>query len=724
MLRRLKNQGNGYLSVSPFVDRKVFEYSIRLLESRHVKIKTEEVFDYLKELMGQEAFEQIMKDKVERESDLTREKRIDLFGSEYPEEFSELKKLYSISKIVKFLRVDILPILQNYHLKYDQETLVDKRLADLKKIFRLTPEELEIISFKYTATQSNIFECAFENHIVQFNDKKSFLNYAYKILNIPKSKIMQALRNGILVKCQLLDLDGCLDLVDWVEDYLSGLETDPNKMFFSRMKGDAIPLVNHLVNKSELDVLNQFIKTPAGNNILFYGEPGTGKTELAKSLANHSQKELYIINNKDEDNEGCKSMKTSIMAACNILDYRSSIILVDEADDLLNTQYSNFFSGERNNKSWINHFLDQSKHKIIWITNRSTEIESSAMRRFAFSMKFKRFNLKKRLQVFNYCIEERNLEGFFTEDEILSFCRRYSINAGGISNALNNLKIRKNSNKSRTIEKLNTLLKNHEMAITGREHKGNKMKDLGSYNLDALNTSENLSSVLNTVDRFLDRQSGLTDGKRLNLNVLLYGLPGSGKTEFVKYLGQELKKEIVLKRASDLTSCWVGETEKLIARAFEEAEDNQSILLLDEADSFLNPRENARNSWERTQVNELLTQMENFKGVLVCATNFLKGLDQAALRRFKFKIEFLPLTPEGNLEMYQTVLRSLNPRGALSLEEEREVRSLKNMTPGDFHVVAEKFSYIESRVTHKQLISSLTTEAQFKPKSASIGFQN
>ena len=465
-----------------------------------------------------------------------------------------------------------------------------------------------------------------------------------------------------------------------------------------------------------------FLKRKDATNILFYGEPGTGKTELAKSLATHSQKKLYTINNKDKDCGGSADMKTSIIASCNILNPKTSIILVDEADALLNTQCSFFFSGEKNNKNWINHFLDHSTHKIIWITNRSTEIESSTMRRFSFSMQFKRFNLKKKLQVFSHSLKKKNLEFFFTEEEIQGFCRRYSVNAGGISNAINNLKIRKNTSKSRVVHNLDILLKNHETAITGREQKGNKVKGLDKYSLEALNTSENLGNIVTSVERFLDRQSDLGSGKRSNLNVLLYGVSGSGKTEFVKYLGQELKREIVLKRASDLTSCWVGETEKNISRVFDEAEDNQSILFLDEADSFLSPRENARNSWEKTEVNELLTQMENFNGVLVCATNFLKGLDQAALRRFKFKIEFLPLTPEGNLEMYHTVLQPILKRGALPKNIKLAVKSLCNLTPGDFHIVAEKFELMTIKPTHQYAIKSLEDEIKFKPNDSTIGF--
>ena len=712
------------MPISTFIDRKVFQYSINLLQSRYAKTQTEEVFDYLNSLLGEEEVAQTIKLQFGQESFPRHEKLMELYGTECPPGFSDFKKILSMSELVQFLEVSILPILQHHHKEYDQKTLTDKRLDELKNLFHLTSTDLEIISFKYVAEQSSIFGDAFEHTIANLSNKTSFLSNGSTILNISKSQIMNALRRGNLVTCQLLDLDESFILADWIEDYLSGLDDDPNKIFFSKVTDEALPIDVHHIKQSELNVLNQYLENPEGKNILFYGEPGTGKTELAKSLAHHRQTELYIINNKDENNENCKAMKTSIIAACNILDSQTSIILVDEADELLNTQFSFLVSGEKNNKSWINRFLDHSKHKIIWITNRSTQIESSTMRRFSFSMHFKRFTVKKKLQVFDYCLKKRKLEGFFTTDEIQSFCRRYSINAGGIADALHNLRIRKNSNKAKVIENLNTLFKNHEMAITGQEHKGNRMKEMGAYNVKALHASESLENVITSVEKFLNRQTTLDNGKRINFNILLYGIPGSGKTEFVKYLGKTLQKEIVLKRSSDLLSCWVGETEKLIAKAFDEAEGEQSILFLDEADSFLSPREDASRSWEKTQVNELLTQMENFNGVLICATNLLKGLDQAALRRFKFKIEFLPLTAEGNLEMYQTVLLPFINKRTLSPTLEKKIRSLKKLTPGDFHVVAEKFSLMDTKPTHQQIIQSLEDEIKFKPSDSRIGFGN
>jgi SpoVK/Ycf46/Vps4 family AAA+-type ATPase len=91
---------------------------------------------------------------------------------------------------------------------------------------------------------------------------------------------------------------------------------------------------------------------------------------------------------------------------------------------------------------------------------------------------------------------------------------------------------------------------------------------------------------------------------------------------------------------SDILSMWVGVAEKNIAEAFDEAARDDAILLFDEADSFLQDRRGAVRSWEVTQVNEFLQQLEAHRGIVACTTNLFKNLDQASLRRFTFKVEF------------------------------------------------------------------------------------
>jgi hypothetical protein len=97
-----------------------------------------------------------------------------------------------------------------------------------------------------------------------------------------------------------------------------------------------------------------------------------------------------------------------------------------------------------------------------------------------------------------------------------------------------------------------------------------------------------------------------------------------------RHLAERLDLDLVEKRFSDLSSMWLGESEKAIAAAFEEAADLRAFLILDEADSLLRDRAAAHHSWEITQVNEMLTQMERHPYPFACTTNAPELLDTAA----------------------------------------------------------------------------------------------
>ena len=122
--------------------------------------------------------------------------------------------------------------------------------------------------------------------------------------------------------------------------------------------------------------------------------------------------------------------------------------------------------------------------------------------------------------------------------------------------------------------------------------------------------------------------------------MLFYGPPGTGKTALARHIAKTLGRECLVKRASDLLNCYVGNTEKNIARAFREAEKKEAVLVIDEADTFIFSRDTAQRSWETSQVNEFLTNLEECRCFCICTTNRLDDLDSAALRRFSYKVEF------------------------------------------------------------------------------------
>ena len=240
-----------------------------------------------------------------------------------------------------------------------------------------------------------------------------------------------------------------------------------------------------------------------------------------------------------------------------------------------------------------------------------------------------------------------------------------------------------------------------------------------NYSLEGLNltTPVPLKDIVAAVKKFRDG-SGRPDVDAPRLNILLSGAPGSGKTAFVKYLAGEVGAPLRTVKASDLISRFSGETERRIAEAFSDAKENGEILFLDEIDSFLQDRSRADKSWEVSQVNELLQQMEDFEGVMVGATNFADSLDRAVLRRFTYKLKLDYLTNEGKDIFFERYFKT-----PLTDDERKRLNNIANLTPGDFRTVRESLYYLSDRQTNAERLKALEAESEAKGLSrAKIGF--
>jgi SpoVK/Ycf46/Vps4 family AAA+-type ATPase len=201
-----------------------------------------------------------------------------------------------------------------------------------------------------------------------------------------------------------------------------------------------------------------------------------------------------------------------------------------------------------------------------------------------------------------------------------------------------------------------------------------------------------------------------------------YGAPGTGKTALAHYLAQEIELPMLVRRASDIMSPYVGETEQRIAAMFKKAAREKSMLLLDEADTFLSERKLAQSSWEVSAVNEMLTQMEKFKGLFICSTNLMQRLDEASLRRFALKIKFDFLRPEQRWRLFLEQAKSF--RRSQESPYRAALNRLTNLTPGDFATVRRQADLLSITLTADELIKRLAQECQNKSDHGSqqIGF--
>jgi SpoVK/Ycf46/Vps4 family AAA+-type ATPase len=216
--------------------------------------------------------------------------------------------------------------------------------------------------------------------------------------------------------------------------------------------------------------------------------------------------------------------------------------------------------------------------------------------------------------------------------------------------------------------------------------------------------------------------SALVEGLRQhpNARLLMNGPPGSGKSFFARQIAEALGMTVMVQRASDLITAFVGETEQNIAAAFRAAQSEGSMLIVDEADTFLNSRSASSKRYEVSMVNEMLTQLEDFQGLCAFTTNFKDKLDEAVMRRFDLKITFHRSDPEHVLVMLEETCRALGiPHGDLT----GFASTLPNVTPGDFATVVRQ-SRFNPLTTVEEVLKRLRQESSHKTvnRATTIGF--
>jgi SpoVK/Ycf46/Vps4 family AAA+-type ATPase len=195
------------------------------------------------------------------------------------------------------------------------------------------------------------------------------------------------------------------------------------------------------------------------------------------------------------------------------------------------------------------------------------------------------------------------------------------------------------------------------------------------------------------------------------VSLLLSGPPGTGKTAYARHLARRMGLEVIQKRGSDIFGPFVGETEVNIAAAFAEARATGAFLLFDEADSLLFDRSNAVRGWELSQVNEMLTWMEQHPLPFACTTNLAERLDKASLRRFLVRLNFDFLRPDQAAMLFQRSF-GLEPPAALG--------RLDRLTPADFSRIARRCAALDVAFEARALLDMLAAEIDGRDGSARI----
>lgn len=607
------------------------------------------------------------------------------------------------------------------------DTVIGRNLAGLQHKLGLTDRASEILHFVVLERLHAPLATALE-HIGALTDAAA-INVLALCLGKPVAAVYEAIDcRSKLARSAILGLDASrsysfrmkVDLLEGLSEGLMLEQRDLTDLFvqcFTLSPAPRLALSDYPHLAQDAAILQGYLPGAGsadgqGVNVLVYGPPGTGKTEFVRALAAASNLRLFEI--ACEDSAGKPRSGKTRFVACRLAQSLlkgpgGCALLFDEVEDVFSDDKRPLDGGNASGiKGWVNALLETNPVPCFWVTNHLGAIDRAYRRRFDYVLRIDvpPRSVRQRLierhpltQSLDAPWREAAASHRFLAPAILERAARVTTEACLASPALEPAQV------------ITRVMNNTFDALgVGRLSPGSQAA-APAYRLDLLNADCNLDSLCSGL-----RRQG--EGR-----LCLYGPPGTGKTAFAHYLAEALDRPLLLRRVSDLLRPHVGQTEQNIAEMFREAWLEQAVLLLDEADSFLRDRRGARQAWELTQVNEMLTQMEAFQGIFIASTNLMDSLDEASLRRFDAKVRF------GYLDAAQARAMFAALSGSLGLSDDPAdadalalLRTASHLTPGDFASVA-RGARLHTLKTRRELAALLIQACQFKRKdSRAMGF--
>lgn len=707
-----------------FVMRKICTYLDRLLV-RH-RILDENTWEFIEWLLGADAVKCL--DFIAEKLNVPSIKSLETYESFGRFDFASFVET-TINKNREALEAPMVQFVRTLlkahkaDLQYKGPSDIERNLARLKSVFHLTPLESEIYLFLFISSVWTQVESYFENSLGA--NRYVGRSLMATILGTRESDLLQAV-HGKLSDTGIVNTGGgSFDLewgfVDLLQNPAGGEFTTD---FFKRISPKPFPGAAEVVEQERTHfLLNLLRATPdTSTHVLFHGPPGTGKTTYAYELAYRLGIPAYETTHAKYDTYA--KQRASITAAATMVAHnRNSLVLVDDANMLLNT-YGSFsmFGNAGVDRTWLHRMLELPGVRMLWILNDVYGIEESVARRFSMSVEFKPFRRSARIALWRSVLNANGLEASFGEGDIRELAGSFHCSAGAVDIAVRTAVKASNGDPEGLRRAVVHALESNLTQVLSGASDGRLNHIEETYSVEGLNVDGNLPTMLRDLKALDQRLRHEKQGKPAPVNILLYGPSGTGKSELAKAIAIHLDREAVFTRGSDLYSCMFGSTEANIKEAFRCCSNSERVLIIDEADQLLMGRD-LSGDFTRSFVNEILQQLESFRGVCILTTNRLEDLDGAVLRRCPFKVGFDYLTPEGNIIFYRRLLTHLCPDPA-DADIERELKLIPRLTPGDFRVVRDRFS-IKSPVerTHRMMCEALRDEARIKPSASKpIGF--
>jgi SpoVK/Ycf46/Vps4 family AAA+-type ATPase len=636
------------------------------------------------------------------------------------------------------------------HALKKQSTLVEKNIDALAGLLQLNRAERALLLYGTLAR----YQRDLRSLLVEFKVNNAPEAYASlgEVAGVPGDEVAEALRAGsrleriglvenLISEHNITDLADLMKVSEKLPPVLMREYRDESELMavFTRPAAPtALTRAHFHFVADEVDVLATLLRQAiatrsAGVNVLLYGPPGTGKTELAKVLATQAGADLYEVEYADRDGNsltGRDRYRSLQIAQVFLKGAQSAALLFDEVEDVfppISLDAAAFMaradqqmlppSGGNhsvNGKAWVNQILESNPVPTIWVTNQIEQIDPAFRRRFAYHLELKSPPPGAREQLVRSALDGAAVSDAF----VARLAERKGLTPAQIRTAVRFATLALapadapdeagSEQGAAAVEAFEALISRqlaHADQALGTPGEAKGRPAVTTYQLTMLNVDSRYE-----IPRIIEALKARGHG-----TLCFYGAPGTGKTALAEHIAQQLQKPLIIKRASDLLSKFIGETERNMAAMFAEAEAEKAVLLLDEADSFLQDRRGAQRNYEVTEVNEMLQGMERFSGIFICTTNLLDRIDQAALRRFTFKITFKPLKAEQREQMFIAEALGGDAEGLTEPLRQR-LRLLDQLCPGDFAAVKRQGDILGEALAPEEFVAQLEAEHRIKPE--------
>ena len=447
-----------------------------------------------------------------------------------------------------------------------------------------------------------------------------------------------------------------------------------------------------------------------GVNLLLYGDTSLEKRELLQAIVTGCGRTAWQVRRFEEAPHDVLPSLTYVAFQVLTAKDDSALLVIERPSEVLHTAPSQFFRAlfgieisPEDSLPFDQNLLKTNGVPAVWLSSNIASLPDDTVAQFVFHAPLKKADRSAQEQAIKQRLEKLRL-GKAAAAQILAL---EGVSNAQLESALKASRLIRPENKSDRDQAIVQAVRRSQRALS-RDLADRCKPSVTHYSLE----------YLNTAGRFSPQQILKCFRRRAKGSVLLYGPPGTGKTQFTEHLAGELRMPLVSKSAAALLSKWLGDSEKNIAAAFEEAAAEDAILFFDEGDSFLRSRELAQHSWEVTQTNELLQRMERFEGIVIVATNLFRNLDAAALRRFTFKVEFRELDLGQRWKMFLSeagLTQAIATADAGQKEKwEKRLLFMRHLTAGDFATVKRQSLVLDTALTPDEWLEQLEIECEIK----------